>query len=144
VFFNLNNQAIFMSHNVVWLHKLFHQDMKSKSALIPGYTVYDVTPVTNNTQPVPPAVAPTIAPAPITPRLTRTTDPPIFTPPPISASDDSDDDDDDVPVPPPTPHAPFDVHDSNAPLTPRLPRELRILETVYNPKPGDKSNNYVT
>jgi hypothetical protein len=33
VFFNLNNQAIFMSRNVVWLHKLFHQHMKTKSAL---------------------------------------------------------------------------------------------------------------
>jgi Reverse transcriptase (RNA-dependent DNA polymerase) len=29
--------------------------------------------------------------------------------------------------------------DTNAPLTPRLPRELRNLETFYNPKPGDKS-----
>jgi hypothetical protein len=28
----------------------------------------------------------------------------------------------------------------NAPLTPRLPRELRNLETFYNPKPGDNSN----
>jgi hypothetical protein len=32
------------------------------------------------------------------------------------------------------------MHDTNAPLTPRLPRELRNLETFYNPKPGDKSN----
>jgi hypothetical protein len=31
VFFNLNNQAIFMSRNVVWLHKLFHQHMKTNS-----------------------------------------------------------------------------------------------------------------
>jgi Reverse transcriptase (RNA-dependent DNA polymerase) len=30
--------------------------------------------------------------------------------------------------------------DTNAPLTPRLPRELRNLETFYNPKPGDKGN----
>ena len=37
------------------------------------------------------------------------------------------------------PHAPFDMHDTNAPSTPRLPRELRNLETFYNPKPGDKS-----
>jgi hypothetical protein len=36
VFFNLNNQAIFMSRNVIWLHQLFHQHMKTKSALIPG------------------------------------------------------------------------------------------------------------
>jgi hypothetical protein len=72
--------------------------------------------------------------------LTHTTALRIFTPPSISASDDSDDDNDDVSVPPPTPHAPFDMHDTNAPLTPRLPRELRNFETFYNPKPGDKSN----
>jgi hypothetical protein len=36
VFFNLNNQAISMLRNVVWLHELFHQHMKTKSALIPG------------------------------------------------------------------------------------------------------------
>jgi hypothetical protein len=88
-----------------------------------------VSPSITNAQPVPPAIAPTIAPSPITPRLTRTTAPRIFTPPSISASDDSDDDDVDVPVPPPTPHAPFDMHDTNAPLTPRLPSELRNLET---------------
>jgi hypothetical protein len=140
VFFNLNNQAIFMSQNVVWLHKLFHQHMTTKSALIPGFNTYDVTIATTNTPPVPPAVAPTIAPAPIISRLTRTTAPRIFTPPSISASDDSDDDDDDVSIPPPTPHAPFDMHDTNAPLTPHLPRELRNLETFYNPKPGDNSN----
>jgi hypothetical protein len=93
VFFNLNNPAIFMSHNVVWLHKLFHQHIKTKSALISGFTAYDVTPVNTNT---PPAIAPTIAPAPITPRLTRTTVPRIFTYPSISTSDD---DNDDVPVP---------------------------------------------
>jgi hypothetical protein len=109
VFFNLNNQAICMSRNVVWLHKLFHQHMKTKSALIPGFTV---TPTTTNT---PSAVAPTIAPAPITPRLTRTAAPRIVTPPSISASDNSDDDNDDVPVLPPTPHAPFGMHDTNAP-----------------------------
>jgi hypothetical protein len=125
VFFDLNNQAIFMSCNVVWLHKLFHQHMKTKSALIPGFNVYDVSPSITNSQPVPPAVAPTIAPAPITPRLTRKTAPRIFTPPSISASDDSDDNDDDVPVPPPTPHDPFDMHDTNSPLTPRLPHELQ-------------------
>jgi hypothetical protein len=72
--------------------------------------------------------------------LTHTTAPCIFTPPSISASDDSDDDDDDVPVPTPTPHAPFDMQDTNSPLTPRLPCELHSLETFYNPKPGDKSN----
>jgi hypothetical protein len=127
-----------MSRNVVWLHKLFHQHMKTKSALIPGYTAYDVTPITNNTQLIPPAVAPTIAPAPITPKLTRTTAPCIFNPSLLSTSDDSDDDV--TPVPPPTPHAPFDMHDANAPLTPRQPRELCNLETFYNPKPGDQGN----
>jgi hypothetical protein len=99
-----------------------------------------VNPAITNAQPVPPAIAPTIVPAPITPRLTRTTAPRIFTPPSITASDESDDDGDDVPVPPPTPHAPFDMHVTNAPLTPRLPCDLRNLETFYNPKPGDKSN----
>jgi hypothetical protein len=58
VFFNLNNQAIFMSRNVVWLHKLFHQHMKTKSALIPGFNVYDVSPSITNNPSVPPAVAP--------------------------------------------------------------------------------------
>jgi hypothetical protein len=105
VFFNLNNQAIFMSQNVVWLHDLFRQHMKTKSALIPGISIYDVCPAITNAQPVPPAIAPTIAPAPIAQRLTCTTAPRIFTPPSISASDNSDDDNDDVPVPPPTPHA---------------------------------------
>jgi hypothetical protein len=109
VFFNLNNQAIFMSRNVVWLYKLFHQHMQTKSALIPGFNVYDVSHSITNAQSVPPAIAPTIAPAPITPRLTHTTVPRIFTPPSISASHDYD-----VPVPPPTPHAPFDMHDTNA------------------------------
>jgi hypothetical protein len=132
VFFNLNNQAIFMSCNVVWLHKLFHQHMKTKSALIPGFNVYNVRPSITNTLPVPPAIAPTIAPAPITPRLTRNA-PRVFTPPSISASDNNDDDDD-VRVPPPTTHAPFDMHDTNAPLTPRLPRELRNLKTFHNPQ----------
>jgi hypothetical protein len=96
VLFNLNNQAIFMSRNVVWLNKLFHQHMKTKSALIPGNSIYDVSPALTNTQPVPAAIAPTFVPAPITPRLTRTTAPRIFTPPSISASDDFDDDGDDV------------------------------------------------
>jgi Reverse transcriptase (RNA-dependent DNA polymerase) len=128
-----------MSRNVVWLPILFHQHMKTKSALIPGISIYDVSHAITNAQPVPPAIAPTIALAPITPRLTRTTAPRIFTPLSISTSDDSDDDDD-VPVPPPTPHAPFDMHDTNALLAPRLPRELHSLETFYNPKPGDKSN----
>jgi hypothetical protein len=50
-----------MSCNVVWLHKLFHKHMKTKSALIPGFTSYDVTPAITNNQPVPLAVAPTIA-----------------------------------------------------------------------------------
>jgi hypothetical protein len=43
---------------------MVHQHMKTKSALIPGFTAYDVTPATTST---PPAVAPTIAPAPIAP-----------------------------------------------------------------------------
>jgi hypothetical protein len=140
VFFNLNNQAIFMSRNVVWLHKLVHQHIKKKSALIPGFNVYDVRPAITNAQPVPPAIAPTIAPAPILPRLTRATAPRIFNPPSISASDDSDDNDDDAPVPPTTPHAPFDMHDTSAPSTPRLPSKLPNVKTFYNPKPGDKSN----
>jgi hypothetical protein len=140
VFFNLNNQSIFMLQNFVWLHKLFHQHMKTKSALIPGISIFDVSHAITNAQPVPPAMAPTIAPAPITPRLTRTTAPHIATPPSIYAIDDSDEDDDDFHDPTPTPHAPFDMHDTNAPLTPRLPRELRNFETFYNLKPGDKSN----
>jgi hypothetical protein len=73
--------------------------------------------------------------------LTRTTSPRNFAPPSISASDGSDDDDDDdVPGPHPTPVAPFDMSDTNAPLTPRLPRKLLNLETFYNPNQGDKSN----
>jgi Reverse transcriptase (RNA-dependent DNA polymerase) len=32
------------------------------------------------------------------------------------------------------------MHHTNALLTPRLPRELRNLETFYNPNPGDRSN----
>jgi hypothetical protein len=44
LFFNLSNQAIFTSHNVVWLHKLFHQHMKTKSEIIPGFTAYEITP----------------------------------------------------------------------------------------------------
>jgi hypothetical protein len=71
VLFNLNNQAIFITCNLVWLHKLFHQHMKTKSALIPGFTAYNVTPATTNSRPIQPAVAPTNAPAPITQRLTR-------------------------------------------------------------------------
>jgi hypothetical protein len=102
--------------------------MKTKSALIPEFNIYDVSTSITNAQPVPPAIAPTIAPAQITPRLTLTTAPRIFTHPPISASDDSDDDEE--PAPPPTPHAPFYMHYTNAPLTPRLPRELRNLETL--------------
>jgi hypothetical protein len=138
VLFNLKNQAIFMSLNVLWLHKLFHQHMKTESALILGFTAYDVTPTTTKT---PPAIVPTIAPAPIAPRLTRTNAPRIFTPPSVTASDDSyENNNADVPVPPPNPHATFDMHDTNAPLAPCLPRELHILETFYNPQPGDKSN----
>jgi hypothetical protein len=117
-----------MLRNVVWLHKLLHQHMRTKSALIPGVSIYDVSPDITNAQPLPPAIAPTIAPAPITPRLTRKTAPRIFTLPSIAASDDSDDDNDDVPVPPPASNAPFDMHDTNAALTPRLPSELPNLE----------------
>jgi hypothetical protein len=54
VFFNMNNQAIFMSRNVVWLHKLFHQRMKTKSSSIPRISIY-VSPAIANAQPVPPA-----------------------------------------------------------------------------------------
>jgi hypothetical protein len=50
-----------MSHNVVWFHKLFHQHMRTKSALIPGFTTYDVTPAKEPTVTVTPAVSPTIA-----------------------------------------------------------------------------------
>jgi hypothetical protein len=131
-----------MSQNVVWLLKLFHQHMKTNSAIFPGFTAYDVTPATTNNQPVQPAVAPTIAPAPIPQRLTRATTSRTFNFPTISspsACEDSDDDDV-IPLLPPTPHAPFDMTDMNAPLTPRLPRELRNLATFYNPKRGDKSN----
>jgi hypothetical protein len=74
--------------------------------------------------------------------LTRATTSRTFNPPTISSpstSEDSDDDDG-TPIPPPTPHVPFDMTDTNAPLTPRLPRELLNLETFYNPKPGDKGN----
>jgi hypothetical protein len=142
VFFNLNNQGIFMSRNVVWLHKLFHQHMKTKSALIPGFTAYDVTPGTTNTQPVPPAVAPTIAPVPIPQRLTRATTSCTFNPPTISSASTSEDSDDDdgTHIPCCATHATFDMTDTNAPLTPCLPRELHDLETFYNHKPGDKGN----
>jgi hypothetical protein len=98
-----------------------------------------IHPVTDNTVAVPPAVAPTIAPACIPQRLTRATAPLTFKPPSPSSSEDSDDDDG-SPVPPPTPHAPFDMADTNAPLAPHLPGELRNFETFYNPKPGDQGN----
>jgi hypothetical protein len=95
VFFYLNNEAIFMSHNVVRLQKLFHQHMRNKSALIPGFTAYDVTPAITNNQPVPLAVAPTIAPASIPQLLTRATTSRIFNPPTISSPSTSEDRDDD-------------------------------------------------
>jgi hypothetical protein len=142
VFFNLNNQAILMSRNVVWLHKLFHQHMKTKSALIPGFTAYDVTPVTDNTVTVSPAVAPTIARAPNPARLTPATVSRNFTFPNVtnpSASEESDDDDRPS-VPYPTTHAPFDMTDTHAPFAPCLPRELCNLESFHNPKPGDQHN----
>jgi Reverse transcriptase (RNA-dependent DNA polymerase) len=113
--------------------------MKTKSSLIPGFTAYDVTPAITNNQPVPLAVVPTIAPASIPQRLTHVTTSCILTPPLLSASEDSDDDDG-SPVPPPTPHTPLDMSDTNAPLTPSLPCELQNLETFYNPKPGDQGN----
>jgi hypothetical protein len=113
VFFSLNNQAIFTSHNVVWLHKLFHQHMKTKSALIPGFTAYDAMPATTNNQSVPPAAAHTISPAPIPQRLTGATTSRTFNPPTISSpstSEDSDDDDDGTPIPP---HATLDMTDTS-------------------------------
>jgi hypothetical protein len=75
-------------------------------------------------------------------RLTHTTARHSFLTPPLpSASEESYDDADGPPVPPPTPHAPFDMHDtSNAPLTPRLPHELCNEDTFYNPKPVDQGN----
>jgi hypothetical protein len=126
----IRNHAIFMLRNIVWLHKLFHQHMKTKSALIPGFTSYDVAPVTDNTVAVPPAtdntvavppaVAPTIAPAPIPQILTCATTPRTLNPPNPSASEESDDNDG-TPVPPPTLDATFDMTDTNTPLTPCLP-----------------------
>jgi hypothetical protein len=59
-----------MLPNVVWLHKLFHQHMKTKSALIPGFSTYDFTLANDHNEVVPPAVAPIIAPASIPQRLT--------------------------------------------------------------------------
>jgi hypothetical protein len=111
--------------------------LKTKSALIPGFTAYDVTPAITNNQPVPLAVAPTIAPASIPQRLTRSTKSRIFYPPTISSpsTNEDSDDDDGTSIPPTTPHAPFDMADTNAPLTPRLPCELHNLETFYNPQP---------
>jgi hypothetical protein len=78
--------------NVFWLQKLFHQHMKTKSALIPRFTAYDVTPINEYTVTVPPAVAPTISPAPVPQRLTRATSPQILTSPHVtspSASEES-------------------------------------------------------
>jgi hypothetical protein len=92
--------------------------MKTKPALIPGFTAYDVTPTNESTVTVPPSVAPTIATAPIPQRLTHATAPRTFTfsnvtSPTASAESD---DDDGPPVPPPTTHAPFDMTDTNARL----------------------------
>jgi hypothetical protein len=92
-----------MSPNVVWLHKLFHQHMKTKSALISGFTAYDVTPATTNTQLVSPAVAPTIATSPVPQRSTRASKSRIFNPPTISSPSTSEDSDG-TPIPTPTPH----------------------------------------
>jgi hypothetical protein len=91
---------------------------------------------------VPPAVAPTIAPVPFHQRYTRATAPRTFTFPNVTSSSASDesDDDDGPPFPPPTTHAPFDMTDNHAPLTPCLPHEIGNLETFYNPKPGDQGN----
>jgi hypothetical protein len=68
--------------------------------------------------------------------------PRTFTFPNITSSNYSDDDDDDDghPAPHPVVHAPFDLDDTDAPLTPHLPSELRNLETFYNPKPDGLSN----
>jgi hypothetical protein len=124
-------QVIIM-HTPVWLHKLFHEHMKTKSALIPEFSADDVTHVTNNTQP-------TIALAPIPQTMTCTTALRIFNPPPPSVSEESDDDDG-TPVPPPTPHTPFDMNDTIAPLGHHLPHDLHNLATFYSPKPGDQGN----
>jgi hypothetical protein len=116
--------------------------MKTKSALIPGFTAYDVASVDDHHVNVPPAVAPTIAPAPFPQRLTCATASMTFTFPSVSrpfASEESDDDDG-LPVSTPTTHAAFEMTDTNAPSTPRLPRELHNLETFCNPKPGDQGN----
>jgi hypothetical protein len=129
-----------LSHTVIWLHKLFHQHMKTKSALILGFSAYDVTPSNDINAVVPPAVAPTIAPAPFLKNYHAQM--PTFTFPTVtslSASKESDDEDG-PPVPPLTTHAPLDMTGTNACLTPRLPHELQNLETFYNPKPGGNSN----
>jgi hypothetical protein len=92
-----------------------------------------------------PAVAKPLLLLPLLRDLTRATTSCTFNPPTISspsASEDSDDDDG-HPVSPPSPRAPFDLTDTNAPLTPRFPREFQISETFYNPKPGDKGNNAI-
>jgi hypothetical protein len=85
--------------------------------LIPGFIANDVTPAATNSQPVQPPVAPTIASAPIPQRLTHAATFRTFIPPTTSTSEDSDDDGHQVP--PPTPHTPFDMTDTNATLTPR-------------------------
>jgi hypothetical protein len=121
---------------------VIHKHMKTKVALVPGFMAYDITPANANNVVVPPAVAPIIAPAPIPQRETRATAPRSFTFPTVtttSASEESDDDDG-PPVSLPTTHAPFDMTDTSAPLTPRLPCELLNLETFYNPKPSGQGN----
>jgi hypothetical protein len=68
-------------------------------------------------------------------RLTCSNAPRTFIFPTVTSSSSGEqcDDDDGPPFPPPTTHAPFDMTSTNAPLTPRLPRELHNLETFYNP-----------
>jgi hypothetical protein len=80
------------------------------SAHTPGFTAYDITRANENNAVIPPAVAPTIAPAPIPQRLTHENVLMTFTFPTVSSSSASkeiDDNDDGPPVPPQTTHAPI-------------------------------------
>jgi hypothetical protein len=122
--------------------KLFHQHLKTKSAHIPGFTAYDVTPINESTVTVTTCSGSYYYSCYHSSKINRTTAPRTFTSPHVtspSASEESDDDDG-PPVPPPATHAHFDMTDTNAPLTPRLPCELCNLETFYNPKQGDQGN----
>jgi hypothetical protein len=79
-------------------------------------------------------MAPTIAPAPINTRPA---------PAPRSfqnvTSSYSSDDDDNVDGPP-VAHEPFDLTDTNAPLTPQLSCKLSSFNAFYNPKPCGQGN----